>query len=143
MRTVMTFALALLVTGWCAREASAMGSDHPKKRLAAQGLTCVHGYWINESDVFFYAGDAADFNKFAAELAKRQGAKLQIVIHKGTKKARSPWDKADRDIVVDWSVTTGPIARGVRVAGEADLVRMDLWFWGQGQGGGGGVPARC
>jgi hypothetical protein len=131
MRTVTTFALAVLLAGLGAKEVFASGSDHPKERLAAQARNCVHGYWINQSDVFFYTGDAADFNKFAGDLAKKQGAKLQIVVHKGTKQARSLWDKADREIPVDWSVTTGPMAVGARVAGETDLVRIDLWLGGK------------
>ena len=130
MRTVTSFTLALLVAGWVSQEAFALGSDHPKERLTAQGRNCVHGYFVNESDVYFFAGAAADFNKAAAELAKK-GTTVQIVVHKGAKKARSPWDKADRDIPADWSVTTGPMARGIRVEGEGKLLRIDLWLGGK------------
>ena len=131
MRFVTSFALAMVLAGWGSQEAFALGGDHPKERLAAQGRNAVHGYFINESDVFFYSGDAAEFNKFVADLAKKQGTKLQVVVHKGAKKARSPWDKADRDIPVDWSVTTGPLARGPRAKGEGELVRVDLWLGGK------------
>jgi hypothetical protein len=130
MRTVTSFTLALLLAGWGSQEAFALGSDHPKERLVAQGRNCVHGFFVNKSDVYFFAGDAADFNKAAAELAKK-GSKVQIIVHKGAKKARSPWDKADRDIPADWSVTTGPMARGLQVKGDAELVRIDLWLGGK------------
>ena len=131
MRTLTSFALAVLLAGWGSGAAFASGSDHPKERLAAKGRNCVHGYWVNESDVFFYAGDAADFNKAAADVAKKQGVKLQVVVHEGAKQARSPWDKADRNIPADWSVTTGPTARGFRATGESDLIRIDLWLGGK------------
>lgn len=131
MRVVTSFALTLLLGSWSFQEAFALGGDHSKERLRAQGPNCVSGYFINESDVFFHAGDAADFNKFAASLAKKQGARLQIVVHQGTKKARSPWDKADRDIPVDWSMTTGPLARSLGAKGESELVRIDLWLGGK------------
>ena len=123
--------MTMLLVGWGSEEVLASGSDHPKEKLAVQGENCVHGYCVNQSDVFSFTGDAADFTKFVADLAKKRGAKLQVVLHQGTKKARSPWDKADRDIPVDWSVTTGPMARGVRIKGETELVRIDLWLGGK------------
>jgi hypothetical protein len=127
MRTVFSFALTLLLAGWASQQALALGSDHPREQLAAQGRNCVHGFFVNKSDVYFFAGDAADFNTAAAELVKK-GTRVQIVVHQGAKKARSPWDKADRDIPADWSVTTGPMVRDVKGAG---LVRIDLWLGGR------------
>ena len=129
LKPVTLFALVLLLAGWGSLEAFALGSDHPKEQLAAQGPNCVHGFFINESDVFFFAGDAADFNRAAAELV-RKGTKVQIVVHRGAKKARSPWDKADRDLPTDWSVTTGPMARSPSVTGP-ELVRIDVWLGGR------------
>lgn len=131
MRAVTSLMLAIVLVAWASQEAFAMGGDHPKERVAAQGRNCVHGYFINESDVFFYAGDAAEFNKFAADQTKKQGSKLRVVVHNGAKKARSPWDKADRDILVDWSMTTGPMAWGARQKGEGEQVRIDLWLGGK------------
>ncbi|MGL4462455.1 MAG: hypothetical protein ACRC1K_09880 [Planctomycetia bacterium] len=130
MRTFTSFTLALLLAGWASREAVALGSDHPKEHLVTQGLNCVHGFFVNASDVFFFAGDAADFNKATAELAKKK-TKVRVVVHKGAKRARSPWDKADRDVSVDWSVTTGPMAHGPQAKGEGELVRIDLWLGGK------------
>ena len=68
-----------------------------------QGPNCVHGFMVNWEDTFFFAGDTAAFNKFVEGYGKRDDLKRRVVIHAGTKKARSPWDKADRDIPADWS----------------------------------------
>lgn len=38
------------------------------------------GYWINASDVFYYAGDAKDFNEFLQQYAKVQVASLTLTI---------------------------------------------------------------
>ena len=131
MRAVTLLIVAIVLVAGDSQEAIAIGGDHPKERLAAQGHNCVHGFFINESDVFFYAGDAAEFSKFAADQAKKQGSKLRVVVHSGAKKARSPWDKADRDIPVDWSMTTGPMAWGTQKKGEGKQVRIDLWLGGK------------
>ena len=96
-------ALALGLSALTPPEAQALGRDLPKDVLASQGPNCVHGYMVNWTDTFFFAGDTAAFNKFVEGYGKRKDLKLQVVIHVGTKKARSPWDKADRDIPVDWS----------------------------------------
>src|SRR5262249_42504979 len=55
-----------------------------------------------ETDVFFYNGDSKAFNQFADGYSKLKGTALRVVLHAGTKKARSPWDAADRDIPVAW-----------------------------------------
>lgn len=86
-----------------APEALAIGRDLPKEILAKQGPNCVHGYMVNWEDTYFFAGDTAAFNEFIQGYSKRTDLKLRVVIHAGTKKARSPWDKADRDIPADWS----------------------------------------
>ena len=104
------FALALLGWVFTASEVFALGSDHPKgpvtgNELWPEGLKQlanrpdrVHGFWVNETDVFFYNGDSKAFNQFADGYGKLKGTALRVVLHAGTKKARSPWDTADRDI---------------------------------------------
>lgn len=64
----------------------------------------VHGYWVNETDVFFYDGNTQAFNQFMAGYTKLKNTTLKVVIRPGAKKARSPWDKAERDIPVAWSL---------------------------------------
>jgi hypothetical protein len=110
MARLFLFALALLCSCFTATEALAIGSDHPKgpvtgNELWREGLKQlanrpdrVHGFWVNETDVFFYNGDSKAFNQFADGYGKLKGTALRVVLHAGTKKARSPWDTADRDI---------------------------------------------
>jgi hypothetical protein len=128
MRKIFPLFCAIVTIGFLTQDVYAMGSDHSKADIAAKGPTCVHGYWINSSDIFFHAGKADDFNSFLADLAKREGVKLQIVVHQGTSKARSPWDKADREFAVDWKVMTGPmLTKGKK---DEEIVRIDLWVGG-------------
>ena len=128
MRQMLLFALVLSVANWTAREAQGLGGDHSKDQLTAQGKTCVHGYWINQSDVYFHAGDAKALNQ---QLAKIPAAKLQVVYHTDTKNARSPWDKADRAIDVDWTITTGPMASSVKSFTGNGETRVDIWLGGK------------
>lgn len=125
-------AIFALVLGLCAlttSEALAIGRDLPKDVLAIQGPNCVHGYMVNWEDTFFFAGDTAALNKFVEGYSKRSDLKLRLVIHAGTKKARSPWDKADRDIPVDWSYyvwnTGNPDARHPAPS------QVDVWLGGR------------
>ena len=123
-------ALLALVLGWFVLptpEALALGRDLPKDVLAEQGPNCVHGYMVNWTDTFFFAGDTAAFNKFVEGYSKRHDLNRRVVLHVGTKKARSPWDKADRDIAVDWSYhvwnTRPPVAGGPPAPS-----RVDVWL---------------
>jgi hypothetical protein len=121
-RIVLALALAILATP----AVHAEGGDYPKERLAQQGANCVHGYYVNWEDTFFYAGETAAFNKFVEAYGKRDDVKLRVVIHSGTKRARSPWDQGDRDIAVDWSLyvwNTGTI--DPKNLGPS---RVDVWL---------------
>jgi hypothetical protein len=110
-------------------EVFALGADHPKELLAKQGTNCVHGFFVNWVDVFFFTGDAAACQAFVAEQAKEKGVRVLVTLHPGAKQARSPWDKADRG-QADWMLTNGD-ERG-RVAGDdRKLVRVDVWLGGK------------
>jgi hypothetical protein len=116
MARLVLFALALSFWGFLTPEALALGSDHPKGPVAGNdgwpaGLQQlvnrqdrVHGFWVNETDVFFYDGDTRAFHQFVAGYSKLKGTALEVVLHPGAKKARSPWDKAERDVPVAWSL---------------------------------------
>ncbi|MCY2963554.1 MAG: hypothetical protein NT069_07880 [Planctomycetota bacterium] len=131
MNRIAIFAAALLLATRGSQQAFGLGGEHPRQSLESQGASCVHGYFINESDVFYHTGDAGDFNKFAAELVKRHGRKVQIVVHAGVGQAKSPWDKTNRGTPADWSVTTGPAARRFGERLDSRLVRIDLWLHGR------------
>jgi len=104
-------AILALVLGWfalAAPEALALGHDLPKDYLEEHGQLVkgqipVHGFMVNWTDTFYYAGDTAAFNKFVEAYSKRTDLKLRVVIHVGTTKASSPWDNKDRNIPADWS----------------------------------------
>lgn len=117
---VITSALCLvLVFSHAIKDPRPMGADHEPHAIQAEGPTCVHGYWVNFQDVFFHAGDAAALNQY---LTKKKDCKLSVRFHKGTKKARSPWDKADRPIVVDWCIIT---------CNQNSDVSLEIWLGGK------------
>lgn len=104
----LTAASIVLIFLATVSDAFGLGADFSKEELKRQGelvegQTPVHGYFVNWEDVFFYTGDTAELNRFLQAYGKQTGLKRQVVIHAGGKKARSPWDNADRDIAVDWS----------------------------------------
>jgi hypothetical protein len=66
------FALVLGFVDLNAPEALALAADHPKDILTAQGPNCVHGYFVNSPDMFFFAGDTAAFNQFVDGYGKRK-----------------------------------------------------------------------
>ena len=93
----------------------------------------VHGYFVNFTDVFFYSGDTEALNDFLAAYGKLQGTTLEVVIHPGPMKARSPWDQKDRDLSVDWQLTTsslGPSSRGNGIEAKS-TTRVDVWVGGK------------
>jgi hypothetical protein len=125
-----------------ASDGFSLGSDHPKGPVVQNpawpaGLAelfnraeRVHGFWVNETDVFFYAGDTQAFNQFLEAYAKLPKTSLRVVIHAGAKNARSPWDKQDRDLPIQWSLTSS-IRGGIPNADHKDgrfYTRVDLWL---------------
>lgn len=91
----------------------------------------VHGYFVNDEDVLFYAGDTKAFNEFVKQYAAIDGIEREVVLRIGPKKARSPWDKEDRDIDVNWSLYIGGAwAMADRAPGAAMPTRIDVWLGG-------------
>jgi hypothetical protein len=125
-------ALVVALVLFSAQEAGALGSDYSASELETRGVLVrgqkpVHGYWVNWEDVFFYSGDTAAFNRFVAAYAKLEHTKLKVVIHAGTKKAKSPWDKVERDVAADWSLyrwNAGELKAGDTPAPG----RVDVWL---------------
>ena len=132
MRQYLAFALFVAWFLLSASEALALGRDLPKDYLEehgqlVKGQVPVHGFMVNWEDVFFYSGDTADFNRFIEAYSKLENLEHRIVIHAGTKKARSPWDKEDRNIPVGWSYyvwNTGPVPKG----GKPAPAKVDVWL---------------
>ena len=132
MRRLFIFALIVALFSLSASQALAIGRDLPKDYLEdhgqlVKGQIPVHGFMVNWEDVFFYSGDTAAFNKFVEAYSKLENVEHRIVIHAGSKKARSPWDKEDRDIPADWSYyvwNTGPVPKGSKPA----PAKVDVWL---------------
>jgi hypothetical protein len=128
MARVASLALAVLLLAACAPKALGLGADFSKANLVqgelVKGQTPVHGYFVNWEDVFFYSGDTKALNEFLAAYGKLPKAKLRVVIHAGTTRARSPWGPQDRG-PADWSFyrwNTG--GRGNAPA----PTRVDVWL---------------
>lgn len=139
------FALALLGGVILTTGVFALGSDHPKGPVTgnerwpggleelANRQDRVHGYWVNETDVFFYNGDTVQLNQFLIDCAQLHNTSLHVVLHPGAKKARSPWDQADRDIPVSWVLYASfhPLEGSKPKAGDQYHTRVDVWLGSQ------------
>ena len=67
----------------------------------------VHGYFVNETDVFFFQGSAADLNFFLQAYSKIEGIDgHELILHEGVGNATSPWGK--NSWACDWSVIGHP-----------------------------------
>jgi hypothetical protein len=63
----------------------------------------VHGFFVNDEDVFFFAGNTTNFNEFLAGYSKILGIeKHRIVLHGGVGEARSPWSTNGQ--ACDWKL---------------------------------------
>jgi hypothetical protein len=63
----------------------------------------VHGFFVNEEDIFFFSGNATNLTAFLGDYSKIQGVeKHQLILHEGTGEAKSPWEKSGRPC--DWKL---------------------------------------
>ncbi len=143
MTRAILVVFALVCWALLVREAFGLGSDHPQGPVAgnkgwpaglkelANRRERVHGFWVNETDVFFYDGDTRAFNRFLEAYGKLNNTALRVVLHPGLSKARSPWDKAERDIPVAWSLhaSFSPLdgLPAPNAAGQF-YTRIDVWL---------------
>jgi len=97
-------------------------SDLANSRLS------VHGYDINGGIYLFYAGDTSAFNEFVKRYASVSGMTHEVVLYVGPKNARSPWDKADRNIGVNWGFLVPDVMTIVDLAPLP--THIDLWLGG-------------
>lgn len=124
-----TLTLTLLFSSVAVSDARALGNDYSREELGqkgqlVKGQTPVHGYWVNWEDTFFYSGDTAELNRFLEAYGKLSTGR-RVVIHPGTRKARSPWDRADRDIPIDWSYYRSNAKADAR---RPVPNRLDIWL---------------
>jgi hypothetical protein len=119
-------AIALVTTA--AARVLALGVDLTPQEIAQRGKHCVHGYWINERQVTFYAGDTAQLNRDLAKMLEGSYASRKVLIHAGTTSAGSPWDKARRNIAADWSVDTYDDPDDAARAVPRFRLQVDIWL---------------
>jgi hypothetical protein len=87
MKQLISGFFALVVALTSATAIFAVGSDFSKEEVAAAGKHCVHGFWVNEQTVRFYAGDTALLNDDLSRWLEGQYASRKVVIHSGTTRA--------------------------------------------------------
>jgi hypothetical protein len=142
MRYLFILAMLLLPAA-----AFGLGADHTGPVKASgwpEGLedlvnakNRVHGFFVNWTDVFFFAGDTAACNQFVEACAKLPETHLEVVLHPGKLPVQSPWDKKPRDLTADWKLagTSLTEAKGtadeqVKRAGQYNLT-VDIYLGGQ------------
>jgi hypothetical protein len=67
----------------------------------------VHGFFVNEEDIFFFRGDPTGFEAFLDAYSRIGNvAKHEVVLHEGAGEAKSPWAKTGKPC--DWSLYVCP-----------------------------------
>ena len=128
MKRLVFGCLLLVIAGVTVKEAFAVGNDFTKDQIAAAGKHCVHGFWVNEQSVAFYAGDAAQLNRDLPKYLEGEYASRKVVLHVGTKRAESPWDTKPRDTFADWTVNTPDDPADAAKATPRFLLQIDIWL---------------
>lgn len=80
MKCLIFGCLLLLISAAAFREVFAASGDFTKEQIAASGKHCVHGFWVNEQNVAFYAGDTAQLNRDLALHLKGEFASRKIIL---------------------------------------------------------------
>ena len=122
MWKLVTLLVAVSLTISLAARVYGLGSDHAADQpvyldKAPPGLnglinqkTRVHGYFVNQEDRFFFAGDTAAFEAFLKQYAGLDGiAGHRLLVHHGKGVAKSPWDKG-KGKPCDWKLDVGLMA---------------------------------
>jgi hypothetical protein len=129
MNRLLVAILAFLMIATSATDVRALGWNFTKEDYAAVGKHCVHGFWVNEMSVAFVTGDMAQLNVDLAKLGvEGHYATRKVIIHVGTKKAKSPWDKNDGDTFADWSVTRSDVQADAAKAVPRVQLDIDIWL---------------
>jgi hypothetical protein len=108
--------VSLLLAG---ANAFGLGSDYSTNEVTPQSswpkgmvelvnsTNRVHGFFVNAEDLFFFQGDAAEFNSFLLAYSKIEGIENhELDLHEGVGDAKSPWEKTPR--ACDWGLYGSP-----------------------------------
>jgi hypothetical protein len=119
-----TIRFARLLIAWtllfASRNVFAVGADHPAGQpiigstnwpAGLEKLVTftnrVHGFFVNQEDLFFYSGDAVALSAFLRDYAKLEGVVAKRLIqHEGVGEAKSPWAKEGQPC--DWELYVCP-----------------------------------
>ena len=113
--------VAMALIGWAlacsCEQALGLGGDHPNGQPARSNgnwpngmedlvniTNRVHGFFVNDQDVFFFSGSVTNFTQFLQQYSKIQGIvdTHRLVLHEGAGEAKSPWEKVGRSC--DWKL---------------------------------------
>ncbi|HEX5397416.1 MAG TPA: hypothetical protein VFY06_00010 [Verrucomicrobiae bacterium] len=106
-------ACVITLVGW---NAFGLGADHPDGQPVTSsiwpvGMTAlvnttnrIHGFFVNDEDVFFFAGSATNISSFLEDYSKIGGTvdKHRLILHGGVGEAKSPWETNARPC--DWEL---------------------------------------
>ena len=102
------------------RNAFALGAGHPNDQPVIGSTNWpagleklvnvanrVHGFFVNQEDMFFYSGDTAALSAFLRDYAKLDGVvNKRMIRHNGVGEAKSPWAKDG--LPCDWELYVCP-----------------------------------
>jgi hypothetical protein len=87
----------------------------------------VHGFFVNDEDVFFFAGSAADFTAFLLEYSKIDPIRKHVlIIHGGSGKAMSPW--GGPGVPCDWEIYGCSATRSRNAKDVKDPTAVSPWY---------------
>jgi hypothetical protein len=118
VRSKVCLIVILVALIFTSRDALANSADYPTNTPVSNqawppGMTNlvnitnrVHGFFVNDSDVFSFSGSATNFEAFLADYAKIEGTVHQhrLILHEGMAAASSPWDKDKSRVPCDWEL---------------------------------------
>lgn len=94
----------------------------------------VHGYFVNDEDVFFFAGDGDQLNAFLKSYSQLPNTRLQVVLHPGHPEVKSPWNKQPLKIDANWKLYATPYQRKLLKdgkvlveSGRPFINELDIW----------------
>ena len=98
----------------------------------------IHGFWVNAEEIFFFAGKTPALNDFLTKYAKLNDTKLVIVLHPGTRDARSPWDEGGKAAKADWRLYFAPKGwvidnpeHKVKATDPNTVSKIEVWLGGK------------
>jgi hypothetical protein len=103
----------IALAGW---SVFGLGADHPDGQPVTasnwpdgmaglvNGTNRIHGFFVNDVDVFFFVGTATNFSSFLEDYSKIGSAvdRHRLILHEGDGDAKSPWGKNGR--ACDWEL---------------------------------------